>query len=108
MGLLDFFQKTAIDDEIKEYRAAAGALLLDVREPYEYTEGHIEHAANVPLGEIQNISSLTPDKSRMIFVYCQSGARSGRAVAALRQMGYVNAKNIGGISSYQGKIIKGE
>ena len=35
-----------------------------------------------------------------------TGSRSGQAVAYLKQMGYINAKNIGGISSYRGKVIR--
>ena len=41
-----------------------------------------------------------------IYSYCLSGARSGRAVSALRAMGYVNATNIGGINRYRGELEK--
>ena len=43
-------------------------------------------------------------KDTPLFVYCHSGARSRQAAALLAQMGYTNAKNIGGIAAYRGKV----
>lgn len=42
----------------------------------------------------------------VIKINCLSGGRSGQAVSYLKQMGYTNAKNIGGISNYRGKVVK--
>jgi len=39
-----------------------------------------------------------------LFVYCYSGARSRQAATMLGQMGYTKVNNIGGISSYRGKV----
>lgn len=44
------------------------------------------------------------DKSTPLFVYCMSGARSQQAVGALKQMGYTDARNIGGIGSWRGDV----
>ena len=45
-----------------------------------------------------------PDKSTPLFVYCMSGARSQQAVGGLKQMGYTDARNIGGIGSWRGDV----
>ena len=51
------------------------------------------------------VNEIIKDKSTMIFVYCFSGARSEKACRKMKEMGYKNIKNIGGISQYQGKVI---
>lgn len=107
MGLFDLFENYDINKGVKEYSSQENAVLLDVREPYEYTQAHIEGSVNLPLNEIGKISSVVSDKSLPVYVHCLSGARSGRAVSALKKMGYTQVKNIGGISSYTGKIMKG-
>ena len=43
-------------------------------------------------------------KDAPLFVYCHSGARSSQAVGLLARMGYVHAKNIGGMAAYRGKM----
>ena len=83
--------------------------LIDVRTDSEWNEGFIETAIHIPLDRIlKEIESLTADKEQMIYLYCRSGNRSGKAETALQKLGYANAKNIGGIkdasSSLQLKI----
>ena len=43
------------------------------------------------------LDKFIEDKDQVIYLYCRSGNRSGRAEIALKRIGYVNAKNIGGI-----------
>lgn len=97
-----FFNKTDINDAVKECRNTPGAVLLDVREVDEYRCGHIPGALNVPLSTIDTISI---PKTNMLFVYCLRGSRSKRAVNVLKRMGY-DAKSIGGIVSYKGQIAR--
>ncbi len=104
MGLWDFMKKTDINQEIKEYSSLKGAILLDVRTPEEYREGHIPNSRNVPLQTINRITQVTDNKDTPLFVYCYSGSRSRQAVNALQHMGYTKVKNIGGIASYNGKV----
>ncbi len=67
---------------------AAGALLLDVRTREEYGEGHLPHAVNVPVQEIdRRLAELQP-ASRPIVVYCRSGHRSANAAETLRAAGF--------------------
>ena len=102
MGMFDFFKKTDINEGVRRYAATENAVLLDVRSPREYREGHIPESMNVPLQELEDVVSVREDTP--LFVYCYSGARSRQAVAQLRDMGYYNVHNIGGIATYEGQI----
>ena len=104
MGFLDFLKGPDINQGIQEYCAAPGAVLLDVRTPQEYREGHIPGSINAPLQSLGIEDALPANQDAPLFVYCHSGARSSQAVKLLARMGYVNAKNIGGIAAYQGKV----
>lgn len=105
MGILNLQKTQSIDDCVNEFNQTDNAVLLDVRTPEEYAEGHIEGSRNIPLDEIACVQDIIRDKQTSLYVYCLSGGRSGRAVAALRQMNYTNVKNIGGIMDYKGKVI---
>ena len=104
MGFFDFLKGPDIGEGVREYNATPGAVLLDVRTPEEYREGHIPGSKNVPLQSISKVADMIDNKSTPIFVHCLSGARSRQAAAILKQMGYINVKNIGGISAYAGKV----
>ena len=104
MGFFDFLKGPDINQGVKEYSAADGAVLLDVRTPDEYRQGHIPGSKNVPLQSIEKVASMIENKAAPIFVHCLSGARSRQATAVLQLMGYTNVKNIGGISAYTGKV----
>ena len=106
MGILDFLRPVDINEGAEEYKASSDAVLLDVRTPQEYAEGHIPDSINVPLDLIGKISGAIDDKLTPLLVYCYSGARSSAAVDMLKKMGYENAKNIGGIVNYRGEIEK--
>ena len=106
MGLFDFFKQEDINQEIEEYGSTAGAILLDVRIPQEYQEGHIPESKNVPLQQLNNIVSVVKNTEIPLFVYCYSGARSRQATGMLQRMGYSKVNNIGGIAAYSGKVEK--
>ena len=104
MRFFDFLKGPDINQGVKEYSTTDGAVLLDVRTPDEYRQGHIPGSKNVPLQSISKVAGVIDNKSTSIFVHCLSGARSRQAAAILKQMGYTNVKNIGGISAYAGKV----
>ena len=104
MGFFDFFKGPDINQGVKEFQDTSGGVLLDVRTPDEYRQGHIPGSKNVPLQSISKVAGMIDNKSTPIFVHCLSGARSRQAAAILKQMGYTNVKNIGGISAYAGKV----
>lgn len=60
------------------------AILLDVRSPQEYKEGHLEGSINIPLYDIsKNIENEIKNKECTIIIYCQSGNRSRKAIEIL-------------------------
>ena len=68
--------------------------------------GTLTEASTIPFDRIFSVENTVKDKSTPLYVHCLSGGRSGQAVSYLKQMGYTNAKNIGGISNYRGKVVK--
>ena len=104
MGLFDFLKQPDINKGVADYRNTEGAMLLDVRTPQEYREGHIPGSKNVPLQTIDKIRSVADNKDTALFVYCYSGGRSRQAVSILQHMGYTNVQNIGGIAAYSGTV----
>ncbi len=80
-----------------------GALILDVRSPGEFKQGHIKNALNTPLPELsKHISKI--DNDRIIITCCASGIRSASAKSILKSNGFTNVHNGGGWSSLQSKL----
>lgn len=94
--------KTLTEEEFKAgYRKAQ---LIDVREPKEYEAGHILGARNIPLSQFKmRMKEIRPDKP--VYLYCQSGNRSGRAAQILYRKGYKDLSHLqGGFKKWGGKI----
>ncbi len=73
------------------------AILIDVRTPVEYAEGHLENAKNINWFDKnfeEQVKSL--DKEETIYVYCKAGGRSAKAQQKLLDMGYNNVINLEG------------
>ena len=81
MGFLSFLQAKDINSGVRSFLSTEGAVLLDVRTPEEYAEGHIEGSRNIPLQNIERTESVFKDKSTPLFVHCRSGARSAQATS---------------------------
>lgn len=101
------YRQISMDKALKMMRDEKNYIILDVRRPDEYAEGHIPGAINVPNEEIgtDEISEL-PDKSQLILVYCRSGRRSKEAAEKLVKLGYTSIVEFGGILDYKGEIEK--
>lgn len=75
-------------------------VLIDVRSPAEYMQGHAKKALNWPLDQLTDIlTSNESMKERAVIVYCASGARSGVALSIMNRAGFSNVTNVGGIAS---------
>ena len=80
------------------------SILIDVRTPEEFKEGHAQGALNLPLsrielgmlGELENLPKDTPLK-----LYCRSGARSEVAKHILISLGFKNVENLGGLEEIE-------
>ena len=106
MNILSFMKGADINGGVKEFRSTKGAMLIDVREPSEYSQGHIPGSINMPVGSIKTRAAEIKDKKTPIYVYCQSGGRAGSAANALKSLGFTSVKNIGGINSFKGQTEK--
>jgi rhodanese-related sulfurtransferase len=76
-----------------------GAILVDVRTIEEFAQGRIEGAKNIPVQNLEARMSELP-KDKAIVVYCRSGARSSRAMRMLKEKGFTQVYDIGGISNW--------
>jgi rhodanese-related sulfurtransferase len=73
------------------------ALMLDVREPSEWSDGHIAKARHIPLGKLKDrLSELEKFKNKPIIAVCRSGNRSGSACGLLKKSGFENVHNLAG------------
>jgi len=106
MSISSFSSRPGIDDWVREWAADPAAMLLDVRMPVEYREGHIPGSRNIPLPSIEDTQDEAENLDVPIYVYCHSGARSECAAQALKELGYTQVKNIGGIAAYTGELEK--
>ena len=90
---------------LNAFRETPGALLLDVREEEDYHAGHIPGSTFVSLQAIPTpVLQTVPDKGTPLFVYCYRGNRSAMAAGILREAGFQNVKDIGGIDWYSGEL----
>jgi molybdopterin/thiamine biosynthesis adenylyltransferase len=91
------------NEKAREEVDAGEARLIDVREPHEWDEAHLEGATHVPQAELgDRISELVPDHSDRIVLYCRTDNRSSRAADALQDLGYENVSVMrGGIVGWQ-------
>ena len=99
------YRQISMDEAVKMMRDEKDYIILDVRRPDEFAEGHIPGAINVPNEEIgkTEIAEL-PNKSQLILVYCRSGRRSKEASEKLVKLGYTNIVEFGGILDWKGDI----
>ena len=73
------------------------AVVIDVCEPAEFAVGHVGGAKNIPLNDLEGkLASTVKNKSLPLILVCQTGARSGRAVAIAKKLGYEQAQSLGG------------
>ncbi len=94
---------TLTAQELRTQLASADPpLLLDVREPAEYARYHLPGAVSLPLTELTARAAAEVPRHRLVVVYCQSGARSARAVQVLRdELGFDNIRSLtGGLTDF--------
>lgn len=79
------------------------AVVIDVCEADEFATGHVVGAKNVPFGEIEKkLTTVVKNKGLPLILVCQSGARSGRAVALAKTLGYEQAQSLaGGLAAWR-------
>jgi rhodanese-related sulfurtransferase len=84
----------SVFETVEVTEVPAGAKVLDVREDYEWVEGHVTGAVHIPMNEVpERLAELDPDEDT--YVICRSGGRSAQVAAWLAAQGYT-AFNIAG------------
>jgi len=82
------------------------AILIDVRTPAEYRDGHIPGVANIPLDELEKRIGEVP-KDKKVVLICRTGNRSAEGTKLLRKKGLVNVFNsTGGMTTWKGPVTK--
>ena len=70
-------------------------IIIDVREPFEYADGHVDGALNIPPTELMAGAKQLADvpKDTELILYCRTGSRSNVAIQILRQLGFTHLVN---------------
>ncbi|MFZ5817160.1 MAG: rhodanese-like domain-containing protein [Bacillota bacterium] len=80
--------------------------VIDVREPWEYAEGHVPGSLLRPLGQIRSWAQEFNKKDEIILI-CRTASRSAMAYQYLTAMGFTNVKNVsGGIITWRGAVAR--
>ncbi len=88
---------TEIDTAAAAERIAAGAVVLDVREPDEYDQGALAGAIHIPRGHLEaQVEGRILDKNAPVVVYCAGGVRSAFAARTLGELGYTDVFSMAG------------
>jgi rhodanese-related sulfurtransferase len=73
------------------------AVVVDICEPAEFAAGHVGGAKNIPLSQLEGkLANSVKNKMVPLILVCQSGARSSRAVAIAKKLGYEQAQSLSG------------
>jgi len=73
------------------------AVVVDVCEPAEFAAGHVVGAKNIPLAQLEEkLANVVKNKATPLILVCQSGARSSRAVAVAKKLGFEKAQSLSG------------
>jgi molybdopterin/thiamine biosynthesis adenylyltransferase/rhodanese-related sulfurtransferase len=88
---------TETDTATAADRIAAGAVVLDVREPDEYDQGALPGAVHIPRGHLEaQVENKLTDKTAPVVVYCAGGVRSAFAAKTLQELGYHEVLSVAG------------
>jgi adenylyltransferase/sulfurtransferase len=84
-------------DLARRLESSEPPVVIDVRDPDEYRDGHIEAATNISRGFLEfRVGSVAPEPTAPVVLYCQTGLRSILAAKALKELGYQNVINLQG------------
>jgi len=78
-------------------KIVAGARIIDVRTPAEFKDGAYKGAVNIPLATLPARMHELEPRDKPIVLYCASGARSGQGARLLKQAGFTDVINAGGL-----------
>ncbi|WP_194191470.1 rhodanese-like domain-containing protein [Clostridium chrysemydis] len=80
--------------------------LIDIREEYEYSSGHLKNAKNIPMEELLEAPDEFLKEEETYYIICKAGMRSLRACSELKEEGYKVINVSGGTLSFNGDLEK--
>ncbi|MCW6089298.1 rhodanese-like domain-containing protein [Clostridium sporogenes] len=95
--------KNISPEEIKQITTTpySTALIIDVRTPKEFSNGHIPKSLNIPMDSFKNIMlSKNIDKNTKIIIYCNTGVRAKNASNLLDKLGFTNVYVLDRLNSW--------
>ncbi len=93
-------------EEAKKMMDESEVIVIDVRTPEEFKEGHVDKALNIPLDQIADeIDKVVPNKDDKVLLYCRSGNRSGQAAKILSDLAYTQIYDFGGINDWPFDVV---
>ncbi len=93
----DKIYKNVNVQQFENFTTVKEKVLLDVRTPKEFEEGHIKGAKNLNFFDKTFKDELAKlDKKTPVYVYCRSGGRSGKAMSMMKEMGFETVYNLMG------------
>ncbi|MDO5440556.1 MAG: rhodanese-like domain-containing protein [Erysipelotrichaceae bacterium] len=104
--VINMYKQISMEEAKEIFKTKGDYIIVDVRRPDEFAEGHIPSAINIVNEEITTAPKELKDKSQVIYVYCRSGRRSKEASEKLVNLGYTNIIEFGGIIDWTGDIEK--
>ncbi|MCA9347016.1 rhodanese-like domain-containing protein [Candidatus Saccharibacteria bacterium] len=102
-------QQSLTFNSIKTEVTSGSSYLFDVRTPAEFADNHFETSTNYDLQILQSGQMPQLPKDSKIYVYCHSGNRSSQAATILKNYGFTNIVDLGGLTDVQeigGVLIK--
>jgi rhodanese-related sulfurtransferase len=96
------------EDWVSKFEADDKAVMLDVRSEDECDQGIIEGSINIDFHKGQEFIDAVAalDKNKNYYIYCRSGARSGKTCEIMNELGFENVYNlVGGIIEWNGDIV---
>jgi rhodanese-related sulfurtransferase len=104
--LVERIERITAASLVERLAAADPPMLVDVRAPSEWEEGHIDVAVNLPLSRLPERMSTLP-RDRSIVVHCASGYRSAIAASLLRRDGYALVSDlVGGMPAWEAAAVE--
>jgi len=95
---------------LQSIKSTDAPLVLDVRTPEEYKQGHVPGAVNIPHTEVAaRLAELGDKKDRSMVLYCEKGGRAAKAADVLSKQGFTNLKHLtGDMSAWRDKDLPTE
>lgn len=105
--LLGLFSVCALTLTASAVAEPSVAVVIDVRTPQEFSQGHVPGAVNIDIQSPEFEAKIKKlDTAKVYKVYCRSGNRSGKALQKMKSLGFKDVENLGSLSQALGKLNK--